>query len=126
MASQRGRTMAAVDTAARPGFIGRMEPATGAMPPRRLRIFGRDWPVPATRLRRRLLGWGFIVGGLFSFLPVLGPWMFPVGFLILSVDSPSVRRLRRRLAIRIGRRWPRLNAMLKPRPAHGGSGARSE
>lgn len=88
--------------------------AAGA--PRRLAAFGRHWPVPATRLRRRMLGWAFILGGLFSFLPVLGPWMFPVGFLILSVDSPAIRRLRRRLTIRIGRRWPRLNAWLKPRP----------
>ncbi|MCA0319394.1 MAG: hypothetical protein LCH88_15120 [Proteobacteria bacterium] len=116
MLRHNGRTMAAVDRTPGPGFIAGMEPGTGFVPPQRLRMFGRDWPVPATRLRRRLLGWGFIVGGLFSFLPVLGPWMFPVGFLILSVDSPLVRRTRRRLAIRIGRRWPRLNARLKPGP----------
>jgi hypothetical protein len=116
MARQHGRTMTAVDRAAGPRFIAGMETGTDSLPPQRLRMFGRDWPVPATRLRRRLLGWGFIVGGLFSFLPVLGPWMFPVGFLILSVDSPVVRRIRRRLTIRIGRRWPRLNAMLRPKP----------
>jgi hypothetical protein len=92
-------------------------PTTTAAPPRRLVVFGRHWPIPATAWRRRVLGWGFIVGGLFSFLPVLGPWMFPVGFLILSVDSPTVRRMRRRLTIRIGRRWPRLNEAMKPKDA---------
>lgn len=32
-----------------------------------------------------------IVGGLFSFLPVLGVWMLPLGFLLLAVDLPILR-----------------------------------
>lgn len=78
-------------------------------------VFGRRYAVPATRLKRRVVGWSFIAGGVFSFLPVLGPWMFPVGFIILSVDSPRMRRSRRRMTIAIGRRWPRLNAAMMPR-----------
>ena len=78
-------------------------------------VFGRRYPMPATPMRRRLVGWSFIAGGTLSFLPVLGPWMFPVGFVILSVDSPRMRRARRRMTIAIGRRWPRLNAAMKPR-----------
>ena len=81
--------------------------------PNRLVLFGRRFPLPKSPVRRQVLGWSFIVGGVFSFLPVLGPWMFPVGLAILSVDSPRIRRLRRRMTIRIGRKWPRLNAAMK-------------
>ncbi|AZL59678.1 hypothetical protein EI545_13055 [Tabrizicola piscis] len=32
-----------------------------------------------------------IVGGVFSFLPVLGIWMLPLGLLLLAVDLPVLR-----------------------------------
>ena len=32
-----------------------------------------------------------IAGGLFSFLPVLGIWMLPLGLLLLAVDLPALR-----------------------------------
>jgi hypothetical protein len=82
--------------------------------PTAMTLYGRRFRLPATRIGRQALGWSFIAGGCLSFLPVLGPWMFPVGFAILSVDSARMRRMRRRLTIRIGRKWPRLNAALKP------------
>ncbi|CEJ13398.1 hypothetical protein [Phreatobacter sp. AB_2022a] len=81
--------------------------------PASLTVLGRRFVLPRQRWRRRALGWAFVAGGVLSILPVLGPWMFPVGLAILSVDSPFYRRMRRRLAIRIGRRWPKLNAWLK-------------
>ena len=34
----------------------------------------------------------FIIGGIFSFLPVLGVWMLPLGILLIAVDVPLVRR----------------------------------
>jgi hypothetical protein len=37
--------------------------------------------------------------GLLGFLPILGFWMLPLGFLVLSHDLPFARRLRRRLAV---------------------------
>ncbi|WP_421723807.1 hypothetical protein [Bauldia sp.] len=46
-----------------------------------------------------------IVGGLFGFLPVLGFWMLPLGFLILAVDSPTVRRMNRRITVAVKRWW---------------------
>jgi hypothetical protein len=53
-----------------------------------------------------------IVGGVFSFLPVLGVWMLPLGLLLLAVDLPvlrgpiSVAIIRgRRSAKRWLRRW---------------------
>jgi hypothetical protein len=32
-----------------------------------------------------------IAGGVFSFLPVLGIWMLPLGLLLLAVDLPILR-----------------------------------
>lgn len=32
-----------------------------------------------------------ILGGVFSFLPVLGIWMLPLGLLVLAVDIPALR-----------------------------------
>lgn len=53
-----------------------------------------------------------IVGGVVSFLPVLGIWMLPLGLLLLAVDLPFLRGpisalvIRARLAVRrLARRW---------------------
>jgi hypothetical protein len=79
---------------------------------------------PLVLLRRK--GWWlvrlpvailFIIGGLFSFLPVLGVWMLPFGLLLLAVDLPRLRaplsavmiRTRRRF-----RRWVRRHRTRKP------------
>lgn len=50
------------------------------------------------------VGGGLIFGGFLGFLPILGFWMLPLGFLILSQDSAIVRRWRRRLGVWWGRR----------------------
>ena len=58
-----------------------------------------------------------IAGGIFSFLPILGLWMLPLGLLLLAVDLPVLRapisaliirgrRKGRRLLVR-WRRWRR-------------------
>jgi hypothetical protein len=65
----------------------------------RLRI-----PMPGTRRQRFFLGAGLCLGGLVGFMPLVGFWMLPLGLLVLSADSPAVRRFRRRLEIRWGRR----------------------
>lgn len=52
-----------------------------------------------------------ILGGIFSFLPVLGIWMLPLGLLIIAIDIPPLRgpvgntivRLQRLIAR--GQRW---------------------
>ncbi len=43
------------------------------------------------RLIRLPLALLLIVGGVFSFLPLLGVWMLPVGLLLLAVDLPALR-----------------------------------
>ena len=47
-----------------------------------------------------------IVGGVFSFLPVLGIWMLPLGLLLLAVDMPSLRPPLARALQWIERKWP--------------------
>ena len=43
------------------------------------------------RLVRIPLGLFMIAGGVFSFLPVLGAWMLPLGLLLLAIDLPFLR-----------------------------------
>lgn len=59
-----------------------------------------------SRWVRRGLGLGLIAGGLLWFLPVLGAWMLPLGLVILSDETPYLRRPRRRLQLWLGRRYP--------------------
>jgi hypothetical protein len=33
-----------------------------------------------------------ILGGVFSFLPILGLWMLPLGLAVLAVDVPPLKR----------------------------------
>jgi hypothetical protein len=47
-----------------------------------------------------------IAGGFFSFLPILGVWMLPLGLLLLAVDLPVLRGPISALVIR-GRRKAR-------------------
>ena len=72
-----------------------------------LRLRSNRW-----RLVRLPLALMLIAGGLFSFLPVLGAWMLPLGLLLLAVDLPFLRGpisnfvIRVRVAIRrLTRRW---------------------
>ncbi len=43
---------------------------------------------PSSRLVRIPLAILLILGGIFSFLPVLGIWMLPVGLLLFAQDVP--------------------------------------
>jgi hypothetical protein len=63
--------------------------------------------LPHRRWQRRLLGWALVLGGIVGFAPVAGFWMLPLGLVVLSVDSPRMRRVRRRLFVRFGRWWER-------------------
>ena len=72
-----------------------------------IELFGRTLRLPANRIARMTMGVAFMIGGVFSFLPVLGIWMLPLGLLILSIDLRFVRRWRRRADVRWGRRRAR-------------------
>ncbi|WP_246779000.1 hypothetical protein [Rhizobium sp. BK650] len=56
-------------------------------------------PMPRSRIARMATGTLLILGGILGFLPVLGFWMLPLGFLVLSHDLPIARRWRRRAAV---------------------------
>lgn len=52
-----------------------------------------DWVrKPQMHLIRIPLAIILVLGGIFSFLPVLGLWMLPLGLLVLAVDIPPLRR----------------------------------
>ena len=81
---------------------------TAEMPRRRtINVFGRKVGIPASRAARISLGVALVLCGTLGFLPVLGFWMIPLGLLILSHDHSGIRRLRRRGAVRWGKRWRR-------------------
>ena|SRR3954464_14275061 len=75
-------------------------------PGRKARLnFGRfSVPIPSSKPLRIALGIALCIGGLLGFLPILGFWMIPLGLMVLSIDVPAVRRLRRRVALWWGRR----------------------
>lgn len=65
----------------------------------KVRLFNRHWHLPKSKPLRIGLGIVLVGCGLLGFLPVLGFWMIPLGFLVLSVDLPAVRRWRRQLTV---------------------------
>ncbi|MEO8756866.1 MAG: hypothetical protein ABI398_03800 [Devosia sp.] len=64
--------------------IGRQVPATAG--------FLRWVRKPHMHLVRVPLALLLLLGGVFSFLPVLGIWMLPLGLLVLAIDVPPLRK----------------------------------
>lgn len=71
-----------------------------------VRLGRRRLPLPRSRPVRMGAGVALILGGVLGFLPILGFWMLPLGVIVLSVDSPVMRRLRRRVEVWWGRKRP--------------------
>jgi len=71
----------------------------------RIRIGRKSIPLPANRVARTAMGAGLVAGGTVGFLPVVGFWMVPVGLMVLSTDSPKIRRFNRRATVRVVRWW---------------------
>ena len=84
----------------------------GSLHMKSVNFLGKRVPVPGNLFLRITLGLALIAGGLVGFLPVLGFWMLPLGFLVLSIDFPPVRRFRRYATVKLGdwfkARWPKL------------------
>lgn len=64
--------------------IGRQVPAAAG--------FLRWVRQPHMHLVRIPLAILLILGGIFSFLPILGLWMLPLGLAVLAVDVPPLKR----------------------------------
>lgn len=62
---------------------------------------------PSSRWVRIPVGLLLIIAGFFSFLPLLGLWMLPLGVLLLAQDLPFLRRPTRWSLILLERRWLR-------------------
>jgi len=60
--------------------------------------------LPKSRIARIIIGLMLVVLGLFGWLPIIGFWMIPLGLIVLSVDLPLVRRWRRQMEVKWGRR----------------------
>ena len=74
----------------------------------RIRFGKYSFVLPANRLVRITLGVAFVIlGAFFGFLPVLGYWMVPVGFIILATDVPPLRRFNRRVTVAVVGWWNR-------------------
>jgi hypothetical protein len=77
---------------------------------KRVKFAGYPIRVPNHPLLRIALGVLLVIGSVFSFLPILGIWMLPLGLIVLSVDFAIIRRFRRWFTIKFGywmiRRWP--------------------
>lgn len=62
---------------------------------------------PSSRFARIPAGILLIFGGLFSFLPVLGLWMAPLGIILLALDVPALQRPTGRALVRARVWWSR-------------------
>lgn len=60
---------------------------------------------PSSRLVRIPLALLLILGGIFSFLPVLGLWMLPLGLLLFAQDVPLLQPPLIRLLGWVERKW---------------------
>jgi hypothetical protein len=60
---------------------------------------------PSSRWVRIPLAVVLVCGGLFGFLPALGLWMLPLGFLLLAQDLPFLRKPTRQALVCLERCW---------------------
>jgi hypothetical protein len=71
-----------------------------------VRAFVRWLRKPGSGWIRIPLGIALILCGLVGFLPILGFWMIPLGFLVLAKDVPVVRPPLIKLLDWVERKWP--------------------
>lgn len=60
---------------------------------------------PGSRWVRIPLGIVMILGGVFSFLPILGIWMLPLGLFLIALDLPFLQGPLNRLSFWAQRKW---------------------
>jgi hypothetical protein len=74
------------------------------LPPRPARFV--NWlRRPSSMLVRIPLAILLVVGGVFSFLPVLGLWMLPLGLVLIAQDVPFLQKPTAQLLGWIERKW---------------------
>ena len=60
---------------------------------------------PSSKLIRVPLAVLLVLGGIFSFLPILGLWMLPLGFILLAQDVPVLQKPTAQLLGWLERKW---------------------
>lgn len=60
---------------------------------------------PSSRLVRIPLAILLVVGGVFSFLPILGLWMLPLGLVLIAQDVPVLQKPMAKMLDWIERKW---------------------
>jgi hypothetical protein len=60
---------------------------------------------PSSRLVRIPLAFLLVVGGILSFLPILGLWMLPLGLLLIAQDVPFLQKPLAEMLGWIERKW---------------------
>jgi hypothetical protein len=70
---------------------------------------------PPRRWPRLLAAVAFIVGGIFSLLPILGLWMLPLGLALMSDDVPWLKTPLEQAARWIERTWRKARAAWRKR-----------
>ena len=74
------------------------------LPPRPAKFVG--WlRKPSSRYVRIPVAILLIVGGILSFLPILGLWMLPLGLLLFAQDVPFLQKPMARMLGWIERKW---------------------
>jgi hypothetical protein len=71
----------------------------------KIRFGNYSLDLPRNRAVRIGIGVALVLGGLVGFLPILGFWMVPLGFLVLATDIPVIRRFNRRVSTAFLRWW---------------------
>jgi hypothetical protein len=69
---------------------------------------------PQAKWIRMPVGILFVLGGIFSILPVLGLWMLPLGLLLMAYDIPLLRKPVGHFTIWAIRKWVSLRQRLFP------------
>jgi hypothetical protein len=104
-ASDQRRTGSAGTTGQPAGGDPRLDALVHRLPPRLAGIV--DYLLqPSSRWVRIPSGALLVVGGVLSFLPVLGIWMLPLGLALLAEDIPALRASRSKVFDWIERRKP--------------------
>jgi hypothetical protein len=60
---------------------------------------------PSSRLVRFPLAILLVIGGIFSFLPILGLWMLPLGLILIAQDIPPLQKPVAQLLGWLERKW---------------------
>lgn len=69
---------------------------------------------PSSRWVRLPIAILLIVASLFSFLPVFGLWMLPLGLMLLAIDVPFLKRPTGRALVWLEHQWVKIVRWYRP------------